>query len=445
MLAQLLSYGATALLVAFLVSAGAAWALVASSRWHLHRTDDHERHLPQKIHQGAVPRVGGIAIALGVIAGGGVTMYVLGQAVPSFRAMGLLMGAMPVLLVGLAEDVFKGITPRQRLLWAALGALIAVQYSGIALVHTDIPAVDWFFTIYGVAIGFTVVAIVGSTNAFNIIDGLNGLLGGVTVITMAGIAVVALGVNDTKVALLAGVVAASTCGFLLFNWPRARLFAGDGGAYFLGFSVAALLLLLVARNPTVSPWFGLTAAALPVCETVHSIWRRVERRMAATAPDVGHLHQLLREGLLQARMLRAVRAYRAARASGDAPRTLRNQGFRLPNGSLAPWLWILHGVPVLLGVLVWDKTGMQIAVFAGFVGAYLLIYRRLAHFAHRRLIIHYDPATGMVARTHKAPCAPAPIRAVVNSFGETEPPAVSPAPAPAQSPPHAKTRDTTPR
>ncbi len=410
MFAELLTVGLLPLLAAFLVSLTVGWLLVISSRWHLRHTDDHQSYLPQKIHLGAVPRIGGAAIVLGVMAGGYAAVSGVDSPLFGPRALGLLLGVLPVFLIGLAEDVFKQVRPAYRLLGMAFGALIAIQYANIVLLQTRVPVIDALFAFYGVAIALTVFGIVGITNAFNIIDGLNGLLGGITLITLTGIAVVAWHLGDMKVELMAGIIAAATLGFLPFNWPRARLFAGDGGAYFLGFMVAGLLLLLVARNSAVSPWFGLTAAALPLCETLHSIWRRRRRRVATTEPDFGHLHQLVRERMLRARMLVALRAYRVTRALPGVDRraTARAPGFRSPNGSASPWLWGLHAIAVVLGAAFYHNTVAQMLLFAGFVLAYRLIYMRLERFSRQRSMIQYDQQTGAVWGLRKWPYTPAP-------------------------------------
>ncbi len=421
MLFELWSTGLSPLLAALLVSLAVAGLLVLSRNWHLRHTGDHEHYLPQKIHVGAVPRVGGMAIALGVIAGGLVALDGLGNLVIGPQALGLLLGAVPVLVIGLAEDIFKHLRPRYRLLAAALGAGIAIQYASIALLRTEVPAIDAVFTLYGVALGFTVFALVGATNAFNVIDGLNGLLGGVTLITMAGIAVVASQVGDFKVEMLASIVAAATLGFLPFNWPRARLFAGDGGAYFLGFVTAALLLLLVSRHAQISPWFGLTAAALPLCETLHSILRRWRKKLAATEPDIGHLHQLLREWALRGRALRALKRYRMLRSVPGFDRRSSWQGFRLPNGSVSPLLWCLHGAAVILGAIWYQSTPTQMMVLVAFALTYRWIYARMARFGRFRSLVRYDALTGAIVGIRKWPnvaaaaipaAHPAPVAAV---------------------------------
>ena len=398
------------LLAAFVVSLTVAWLLVVSSRWHLRLTDDCQGYLPQKIHLGAVPRIGGAAIVLGVVAGGYTAVSGPDSPLLGPRALGLLLGALLVFMIGLAEDVFKRIQPGYRMLGMVFGALIALHYANIVLLNTRVPAIDALFALYGVAIALTIFGIVGITNAFNIIDGLNGLLGGISLITLTAIAVVAWHLGDMKVELMAGIIAAAMLGFLPFNWPRARLFAGDGGAYFLGFMVAGLLLLLVSRNSAVSPWFGLTATALPLCETLHSIWRRLQLRVATTEPDFGHLHQLVRERVLRGRMLLALREYRATRALPGVDRRARARapGFRFPNGSVSPWLWGLHASAVALGAALYQNTAAQMLLFAGFILAYRLIYMRLGRSARQRSLIHYDQQTGVLRGVRNGSYMPAP-------------------------------------
>ena len=262
--------------VALGVAASVALALVVTRRWHLRFTADAQWHLPQKIHREEIPRVGGVAIVAGFVTGLAHLAWsgTVPPAVGPITAVVLLAGLAPIALVGFAEDLTKRVGPKQRLLWMALRAATLVVARGLWLDRVDVPLLDHVFAHWPVALVFTVFALVGAANAYNIVDGLDGLLAGVSLITLAAIAGVAAAVGDAKVFALAVLLGTATLGWLPFNWPRARLFAGDGGAYALGFLTAALLLLLVDRNRQVSPWFGLTAAALPVWETLYSIWRR---------------------------------------------------------------------------------------------------------------------------------------------------------------------------
>lgn len=352
--------------MALLASLIVAALLVWTRRLHVRFTADSAMHLPQKIHTGQIPRVGGVAVVAGFVAGLlHLTWTGAGPApVSPATAMILLAGLSPVFAVGLVEDLTKRINAQQRLVWLAVGSLIAIQSRDLWLSGIGAPALDPLFESWAFALTFSVFACVGVCNAYNIIDGLNGLLGGVALITLAGVAWVAASVGDAKVLGLACVLGAAVLGWLPFNWPRARLFAGDGGAYALGFLITALLLLLVHRNPGVSPWFGLTAAALPICETVYSMIRRTRGGVRTTEPDQGHLHQLLRRWMHQALVER--------RAEGS------RRPDRVPNGRCSPVLWALHASVVGVGALAYDETLLLLGASIGFTLVYGCMHTMLS-------------------------------------------------------------------
>ena len=264
----------SAALLPILTSAGIALAvsfalsliLVLTRRWHLRFTGDSQLNLPQKIHREDIPRIGGLAIVGGFVISL-VHLVWFGAnppAVSATTASLLLAGLAPIALAGFGEDITKRVGPHMRLGWMALGSLILLTSNHLWLDRIGVPFLDPIFSNWGIAIAFSVFACIGATNAYNLIDGLNGLLAGVSLITLAASAWVAATLGDQKIFALAVLLGVAMIGWLPFNWPKARLFAGDGGAYSIGFLTAALLLLLIQRNPQVSPWFGLTAAALPI-------------------------------------------------------------------------------------------------------------------------------------------------------------------------------------
>lgn len=363
------------------LSATVSLLVVLTARWHLHLSADSQWHLPQKIHRGEIPRIGGVAIVAGFVAALlALELRPEGRLLVSPTTAALLVaGVAPVFAIGLAEDLTKRVGARLRLLWMSLGAVVLIEWRELLLSGIDAPLLDPLFSGWGFALAFSVFACVGAANAYNIVDGLNGLLGGVSLITLAAVAATAASVGDAKVLTLATLLGAAIAGWLPFNWPRARLFAGDAGAYSIGFLTAALLLLLVLRNPgAVTPWFGLTAAALPVWETVYSIWRRLRRGAGAMEADEQHLHQLVRRALHRARQARALaRARRRALdgTAGDARRRLA--GIEPPNGSASPWLWALHAAAAALGVRFHGGTLEQLVVFVGFAVGYVVLHGRL--------------------------------------------------------------------
>ena len=378
----------SAALLPILTSAGIALAvsfalsliLVLTRRWHLRFTGDSQLNLPQKIHREDIPRIGGLAIVGGFVISL-VHLVWFGAnppAVSATTATLLLAGLAPIALAGFGEDITKRVGPQMRLGWMALGSLILLTSNHLWLDRIGVPFLDPIFSNWGIAIAFSVFACIGATNAYNLIDGLNGLLAGVSLITLAAIAWVAATLGDQKIFALAVLLGVAMIGWLPFNWPKARLFAGDGGAYSIGFLTAALLLLLIQRNPQVSPWFGLTAAALPIWETLYSIWRRSRSGLKTMEPDQSHLHQLVRTRLHWSIKFRALRQAGAVGADWTpAVQPAKQVVVKAPNGLCSPLLWGLHATAVVAGVATFDSTGAQAALMGLFAAAYILLHSRL--------------------------------------------------------------------
>ncbi len=378
----------SAALLPILTSAGIALAvsfalsliLVLTRRWHLRFTGDSQLNLPQKIHREDIPRIGGLAIVGGFVISL-VHLVWFGAnppAVSATTATLLLAGLAPIALAGFGEDITKRVGPQMRLGWMALGSLILLTSNHLWLDRIGVPFLDPLFSNWGIAIAFSVFACIGATNAYNLIDGLNGLLAGVSLITLAAIAWVAATLGDQKIFALAVLLGVAMIGWLPFNWPKARLFAGDGGAYSIGFLTAALLLLLIQRNPQVSPWFGLTAAALPIWETLYSIWRRSRSGLKTMEPDQSHLHQLVRTRLHWSIKFRALRQAGAVGADWTpAVQPAKQVVVKAPNGLCSPLLWGLHATAVVAGVATFDSTGAQAAVMGLFAVAYIVLHTRL--------------------------------------------------------------------
>ena len=138
------------------------------------------------------------------------------------------------------------------------------------------------------------LTVAGIANAVNIIDGFNGLASMCAVLMLISIGYVAFQVGDLAVMYMAAIGVGAVLGFFVWNFPLGLIFLGDGGAYFLGFFVAELAILLLHRNPGVSPMFPLLVCIYPVFETVFSIYRRVMLRgQPAGMPDGIHLHSLI--------------------------------------------------------------------------------------------------------------------------------------------------------
>jgi UDP-N-acetylmuramyl pentapeptide phosphotransferase/UDP-N-acetylglucosamine-1-phosphate transferase len=212
----------------------------------------------------------------------------------STHVLYLLGASLPAFLAGLIEDVTKKVSVRVRLAATALSAVAASAALGATVRELDIWGVDALLAITPIAILVTAIVVAGGSNAINIIDGFNGLSGSSIVIMASGLVAVALQSGDAFVAVLGALCVGATLGFLMVNYPRGKLFLGDGGAYFLGFWVSEMAVLLLVRNPAVNAWQVLSICAYPVIEVLFSIYRRrVIKNVSPGAPDALHLHTLV--------------------------------------------------------------------------------------------------------------------------------------------------------
>lgn len=327
-----------ALSIAFLVSIVVTLLVVRYEHLHAHITADHDMDGIQKFHATAVPRVGGIGVIAGLICGELAKLF-LEPEVAGFGFL-VILAAVPAFAAGLLEDLTKRVSVSKRLLATALSAAVGGLVLGGWLTHLDVPGIDYLMAFGVVSVLVTCFAVAGVANAFNLIDGYNGLAGMVAVIILGGLAYVADQVGDRSIMIAAYATAGGILGFLVWNYPRGLIFLGDGGAYLIGFLVAELSVLLVARNPQVSPWFPLLLALYPIFETVFTIFRRVViGKTHPGLPDAAHLHQLIYR--------RVVRW-----AVGDDCVKKKTQR----NALTSPYLWIMASLTVVPAVLFWNNT-----------------------------------------------------------------------------------------
>jgi len=352
------------LIIAFAISAFSTLLLVRSATLHGHRSGDRDFSKPQKFHTVSVPRIGGVGIVLGLV----VAAAALAGASRLDRpllGLALLACAAPAFLAGAVQDFTEGISPRGRLVATAISAALAYFSLGAEIRQTDIPGLDWLLLFDAGALLATLVTVAGIANAVNIIDGFNGLASMCVVLMLSAVCYVAFQVNDPLIGTLALAGIGAVMGFFIWNFPAGLIFLGDGGAYFLGFYVAELLILLVQRNPgEVSPLFPLLVCIYPVFETLFSIYRRsFLRSMPPSMPDGTHLHSLIYR-----RILRWAVGDRSARAL-----TRRNS-------MTSPYLWLLCMGSVVPSVLFWDNTMMVALFLLLFVMSYSALYWRIVRF-----------------------------------------------------------------
>lgn len=280
------------LLTALVTSFGVTALLVVTQRWHGWLSHDNDMNGVQKIHTSPVPRVGGIAIALGLLVA--TLIATVEGSEHAAKIQILLLCAIPAFGAGLIEDLTKRVSVSARLLASAISGALAVWLLGATLSRLNTPGLDWLIAFTPIAMVFTSFAVSGVTNSVNIIDGLNGLASGSVAIMLAGLGIISWLQQDTLVMTLCLMGIGSAIGFMLLNFPFGKIFMGDGGAYLMGFWLAECAVLLLARNPEVSTWTVLLACLYPVWETGFSMYRRnIVRKVSSGKPDMMHLHHLI--------------------------------------------------------------------------------------------------------------------------------------------------------
>ncbi|AKX93047.1 putative undecaprenyl-phosphate N-acetylglucosaminyl 1-phosphate transferase [Moorella thermoacetica] len=246
----------------------------------------------RKIHHTLMPRLGGVAIYAG---------FMLAYWLGGYRHqeyLGLFLAGTFIMLVGIIDDI-RSLSPRLKLLGQIIAAVILVAFS----VRVDFLTnpFDGLFILGKLAIPVTIFWLVGVTNALNLVDGLDGLAAGTSLIAAVTIAVVAWFNGELVVAFLSLALAAAVLGFLPFNFHPARIFMGDSGSMFLGFNLAALATIGLTKSATViSLFIPVVILGLPILDTMFAIVRRFLNHRPIFAPDKGHLHhRLLAQGLSQ--------------------------------------------------------------------------------------------------------------------------------------------------
>ena len=242
----------SALVIAFVLSLVTTLLVVRYSHLHEHMTADHDMDGVQKFHSAPVPRVGGLGLVVGLLGALGVR-YFQNQEVGSFGLL-LLVSAIPAFGFGFIEDITKGVGVKVRLLATAASAGLAGYLLGAWLSSLQIFGIDDLMAYFPVfAIVITCFAVAGVANAFNIIDGYNGLSGMVGVIILGGVAYVAFQLQDFEIMIAAIAMIGAILGFFIINYPRGLIFLGGGGAFCHADGAASGSVKVVPAAPVLLP------------------------------------------------------------------------------------------------------------------------------------------------------------------------------------------------
>jgi UDP-N-acetylmuramyl pentapeptide phosphotransferase/UDP-N-acetylglucosamine-1-phosphate transferase len=327
---------------------------------------DHDLNGVQKNHSHPVPRIGGIALMVAACVTFPIAAIFGGN--PRDESLLLLLCAVPAFGSGVIEDLTKRVSVRARLLCAMLAALLGAFVLNGVVGRVDLPLVDPILSVTPIAIGLTVLAVAGLTNAVNIIDGFNGLAAVVAILIFGSIGYVAHEVGDLLVMSTALTMIGAIGGFAIWNYPAASIFLGDGGAYFIGFTIAELLVLLVARHPNVCAWYAMVVAIYPLFETLFSIYRRrIVRGRPVGAPDGIHLHTLIFKRIVR---------------KGTDPRQRQRR-----NARTSPYLWVLSMIGIVPASLFWHNPVVLAVTAVVFAVAYVWLYTAIVRFKTPRWLV----------------------------------------------------------
>lgn len=280
----------TAILLAF----GSALLVTPLVRKWAFKCGALDRPDQRKVHKRIMPRLGGLAIYISFVIAVMFTREITEQVV------GLLVGGSLIVLLGIIDDT-RGVSPRMKLAGQVVAACAVIPFD-LKVEFLTNPFSDELITLGLLSIPVTVLWIISVTNAVNLIDGLDGLAGGtscIAALTLAAVVWIEATVSGGSqgqwdAVMLALILAAAVVGFLRYNFYPARIFLGDSGSMYLGFSVAALAVMGLAKGATfISVIIPVVILGIPLLDTIFAIVRRYCGQKPIFQPDKEHLHHRL--------------------------------------------------------------------------------------------------------------------------------------------------------
>ena len=250
---------------------------------------DHPNTSPHKIHQRPVPKAGGIAITLVIL-----FINLLSGNLVSSTIRTILLASMIIFLFGLWDDTHR-LSPRWKLVGQILATIILISQG----VHIRMLG---SLTMLNMAL--TLLWTIGITNAFNLVDSMDGLANGLAAIAAAFFMLVTVDADQPALALLSAIILGSSIGMLYFNTLPAHTFLGDSGAQFLGFTLAALAIAYTPPGlPQPSSWFvPILLLSVPIFDTTLVVISRLRHKKAVYQAGLDHTyHRLVNLGLPSSR------------------------------------------------------------------------------------------------------------------------------------------------
>ncbi len=304
---------AIAFLLAFIVSFMATpWSIILAKKVGAVDAPKDEEDKNRRMHMNAMPRLGGIAVIAGFLTSIIYLLFVMSIEgsinlldTDSYyvNLIGIFIGIIIIAIIGLIDDI-KNLKPYQKLIGQIIAAIIVVAF-GVKIDQINIPILNeigFSSEFYAV---ITVVWIVGITNAINLMDGLDGLSSGISLISCISLLII-FALNDSPIIaiIMVSSLIGSIVGFLPFNYAPAKTFIGDIGSNFLGFMLAIISIMGVAKTYTMAVIvLPMLVLGLPILDIVWAVIRRIIKGKSLKAifsADNGHVHhKLVQKGFTQ--------------------------------------------------------------------------------------------------------------------------------------------------
>jgi len=241
----------------------------------------------QRIHLKETPRLGGVIFLICLAGYVFTSEFSEGQSLLKM----LVLVTIPAALVALKEDLMHNVEPAVRLMALLFsGWLFRVFYTGAYPDMGSVPLIRDLVLFQGGLSFFYILSATSVANGMNLIDGVNGLCGAVTLTVLATIIFLANLTGDTAILVVSLTLIVMLIPFIIFNFPFGHIFLGDVGAYVLGILLSALTISLFGRHPELSPWNAAVALIYPATEVVFTVLRRTIVGQAIYRPDRHHLH-----------------------------------------------------------------------------------------------------------------------------------------------------------
>ena len=306
----------------------------------------------QKIHVYDTPRLGGLVIFSALI-----MLYLAIDYNPLLRQILehiFIFGGI-ILFGTLVEDIFHNTSPLYRFTICFVSIFLFFSLTNYSFPKIDLIFLSQFLQNHVFSLLFYSLATASVVNGFNIIDGTNGLCGSTAFMGFAGVLFMSTISGNFIFSSIAVMYMISILIFMFFNYPRGKIFLGDSGAYFLGFSLSVVVILFFGYEDSYSSWNAILILFYPIIETIFSVIRKtLINKKSPFKPDIDHLH---------------LKVFLLLKDSGLIKHKVHN------NNLVLPFLFIIWGTPFLIMPLIYMHTYLIITFIITMTIGYVVFYR----------------------------------------------------------------------